>query len=288
MHRLIRTTTARIGFALAIALALLLTAVSASAGAAGFVSLRPMKPVEAGHVVKAKARLSRPAARCRLQMRRQGGRRYGSSVAGVRRARLLFRWRVPDRVRRGAWRLRVSCRRANGRRSSDRARLRVRGSRRGRLVLVARRRPGTLVSGRLLGGRRGASPSPAPSLPAPAPRPVVPTGPRPVSGECTDWADYQRPDIMANSPGRDWDARHWNDNARAGGYPVNKSPAAGAIAVWEAYQGGAFSYGHVAYVESVAGGAVRISEMNWNGIRTPTERTLNSSQVAAAEFIHYR
>lgn len=56
------------------------------------------------------------------------------------------------------------------------------------------------------------------------------------------------------------DARSWYYNAQFSGYSVGSVPAAGAIA-WT----GAGYYGHVAYVESVSGGMVTISEMNYGG-----------------------
>ena len=56
------------------------------------------------------------------------------------------------------------------------------------------------------------------------------------------------------------DARNWYYNAQASGFSVGSVPVAGAIA-WT----GAGYYGHVAYVESVNGNSVTVSEMNFNG-----------------------
>jgi surface antigen len=59
----------------------------------------------------------------------------------------------------------------------------------------------------------------------------------------------------------DWgNANQWYYNAIADGYSVGSVPRPGAIA-WT----GAGYYGHVAYVESVSGDNVTVSEMNWNG-----------------------
>lgn len=55
-------------------------------------------------------------------------------------------------------------------------------------------------------------------------------------------------------------ANAWYSNAQISGYSVGSVPRPGAIA-WT----GAGYYGHVAYVESVSGGNVTVSEMNWNG-----------------------
>lgn len=55
-------------------------------------------------------------------------------------------------------------------------------------------------------------------------------------------------------------ANQWYYNAQASGFSVGSSPVPGAIA-WT----GAGYYGHVAYVESVSGSMVTVSEMNYNG-----------------------
>lgn len=61
-------------------------------------------------------------------------------------------------------------------------------------------------------------------------------------------------------PGFWGDARNWYYNAQASGFSVGSTPVPGAIA-WT----GAGYYGHVAYVESVSGNNVTVSEMNFNG-----------------------
>lgn len=55
-------------------------------------------------------------------------------------------------------------------------------------------------------------------------------------------------------------AYNWYYAARAAGYAVGSAPAVGAIA-WTP----SGYYGHVAYVESVSGGSVTVSEMNYGG-----------------------
>jgi surface antigen len=55
-------------------------------------------------------------------------------------------------------------------------------------------------------------------------------------------------------------ASAWYYNAQASGFGVGSTPVPGAIA-WS----GTGYYGHVAYVESVSGGSVTVSEMNYNG-----------------------
>lgn len=74
-------------------------------------------------------------------------------------------------------------------------------------------------------------------------------------GYCT-WYVASRRSVPSN-----WgNANAWYYNAQASGFSVGYSPVPGAIA-WT----GAGYYGHVAYVESVSGGMVTVSEMNYNG-----------------------
>jgi surface antigen len=46
--------------------------------------------------------------------------------------------------------------------------------------------------------------------------------------------------------------------------------------------GAGASTGHVAYVESVNATSFVVSEQNWNGIRTPTTRTIQISSLPAS------
>ena len=76
-------------------------------------------------------------------------------------------------------------------------------------------------------------------------------------------------------PGFWGDARNWYYNAQASGFSVGSNPVPGAIA-WT----GAGYYGHVAYVESVSGGNVTVSEMNFNG----GWNRVSSRTVSASSF----
>lgn len=68
-------------------------------------------------------------------------------------------------------------------------------------------------------------------------------------------------------------ANAWYYNAQISGYAVGSVPRPGAIA-WSP----AGYYGHVAYVESVSGGMVTVSEMNFNGAwNRVTYRTVPAS-----------
>jgi surface antigen len=74
-------------------------------------------------------------------------------------------------------------------------------------------------------------------------------------GYCTYYVATRR-----NVPSNWGNANAWYYNAQASGFSVGSTPIPGAIA-WS----GSGYYGHVAYVESVSGGSVTVSEMNYNG-----------------------
>lgn len=97
-----------------------------------------------------------------------------------------------------------------------------------------------------------------------APTPVVARGNGYDYGQCTYYVAGRRA-----IPGNWGNARDWLFHAQAMGYATGPVPRPGAIA-WS----GVGYYGHVAYVEEVAGAMVRISEMNnsayggWNIVDT--------------------
>ncbi len=74
-------------------------------------------------------------------------------------------------------------------------------------------------------------------------------------GYCTYYVASRR-----SVPSNWGNANAWYYNAQASGFSVGSTPVPGAIA-WT----GAGYFGHVAYVESVSGGMVTVSEMNYNG-----------------------
>lgn len=107
-------------------------------------------------------------------------------------------------------------------------------------------------------------PTPVARLASVAARPTAAMGFQPTFngngysfGYCTYYVASRR-----SIPGNWGNASQWYYNAIASGYAVGAVPQAGAIAQTSGGWGG---YGHVAYVESVNGNMVTISEMNYNG-----------------------
>lgn len=87
-------------------------------------------------------------------------------------------------------------------------------------------------------------------------------------GWCTYYAAGRRAQLGRPIPSNFGDAWTWDDRAAAAGYTVNRSPAAGAVAVTSSGR----RPGHVAIVEVVnADGSVWISEMNSRGQRSMTD-----------------
>jgi surface antigen/LysM repeat protein len=111
-------------------------------------------------------------------------------------------------------------------------------------------------------------------------------GNRYAFGNCT-WYAYERRVQLGLPVGSFWgNAATWAAYARAAGYNVDRSPSVGAIAQWNAYQGGSYGAGHVAIVESVnIDGSITVSEMNFAGnFNRVTSRTLSPGSVS--NFIH--
>lgn len=111
-------------------------------------------------------------------------------------------------------------------------------------------------------------------------------GNRYAFGNCT-WYAYERRVQLGLPVGSFWgNAATWAMYARAAGYRVDHTPSVGAIAQWNAYQGGAGYAGHVAIVESVnSDGSITISEMNYMyNFNRVTSRTIAPSSVS--NFIH--
>ena len=111
-------------------------------------------------------------------------------------------------------------------------------------------------------------------------------------GQCTWLAYNKRPDIVNYGATHfgyyHWDGWEWSGHAKAEGYSVNRKPRKGDIAVWQPHVGGAGSKGHLAYVRAIyKKGRIGIVEMNWNGHKDPTRRTLGPSYVKKLEFIHH-
>lgn len=121
----------------------------------------------------------------------------------------------------------------------------------------------------------------------PAAAPAAPATTRPTQ-TATTAAPVNRPSVGAGGYARGYctyyvasrravgawgNANTWYGSAAASGYGVGSVPRRGAVA-WT----GAGYYGHVAYVESVNGDMVTVSEMNFNGNwNRVTSRTVPAS-----------
>jgi len=110
-------------------------------------------------------------------------------------------------------------------------------------------------------------------------------GNRYAAGNCT-WYVYERRAQMGRPVGSFWgNANTWASSARAAGYLVNRTPAAGAVLVDQAGY-----FGHVAVVERVLdNGDVVITEMNnyaYGGYNIVNDRTISAGQATAYQYIH--
>ncbi len=81
-------------------------------------------------------------------------------------------------------------------------------------------------------------------------------------------------------------AKSWLANARAAGYKTGNTPQVGAIISLS--EGGWLGtrYGHVAYVESINGNWITISEMNYTGWARKSVRTLKTNDWRIRGYIY--
>ncbi|MBC7512429.1 LysM peptidoglycan-binding domain-containing protein [Candidatus Saccharibacteria bacterium] len=110
-------------------------------------------------------------------------------------------------------------------------------------------------------------------------------GNRYAAGNCT-WYAYERRAQMGRPVGSFWgNANTWASNARAAGFAVNRTPAAGAV-----FTDQAGYFGHVGVVERVLGnGDVVVTEMNnyaYGGFNIVNSRTISAGQASAYQYIH--
>jgi surface antigen len=107
-------------------------------------------------------------------------------------------------------------------------------------------------------------------------------------GQCTWYAWLKRQDLpwFAGEAGN---AANWYTSAHARGIPTGTTAIAGAIAVFAPGQDGAGYYGHVAYVESVIGGSITISEANYSGVtvREHIDGVAIEVQTISASGLHF-
>ncbi|MDQ3677897.1 MAG: CHAP domain-containing protein [Actinomycetota bacterium] len=246
-------------------------------------------------------RLTAPAASsCQLRV---DTRRLRVTTTGA--GAFVMSARVSRRARAGAHSLSLRC-------SEQRTRTRISVAR----SAANRKARGTLFRGRLritAVQQASASDGPAASTvavsAAPFPRPILTASAQARvwwqsygsavvasfrNGECTDWAQRRRPDIVhsaymrrydrygSNGTITSWDAKYWTQHALEAGLPVGRSAVVGAIMVSAPGSYGAGSSGHVAVVESVASnGSFEITAMHAPNIGTVTRRTYSAAAAAA-------
>ncbi len=110
-------------------------------------------------------------------------------------------------------------------------------------------------------------------------------GNRYAPGNCT-WYAYERRAQMGRPVGSFWgNANTWASSARAAGFTVNRTPAAGAV-----FTDQAGYFGHVGVVERVhENGDVVVTEMNnyaYGGFNIVNSRTISAGQASAYQYIH--
>lgn len=114
------------------------------------------------------------------------------------------------------------------------------------------------------------------------------------NGQCIDWAEEKRPDIVQSvdmsrfdllgllHAVTDWNANSWTEHAVHAGLPVGHVPRVGAIVVFQSgVYGAASPFGHVAFVEAVdPAGSFTVSQMHAPHLAQVTTQTY-PARVAA-------
>lgn len=229
-----------------------------------------------------------------------------SRVKNIGARRFVISARVSTRARRGAHALSLRCS----------------GQRAGTRIKVARGAGNRSAHGALFRGplrisamqqTPGSSPpdASAPAAPQTGPfaRPILSASPAAQlwwhvnavaivtsfrNGQCTDWAQQRRPDIVQNAYTRrfdlfglvgvvtSWDAKYWAINAIQTGIAVGHSPVVGAIMVVAPGNYGAGPSGHVAVVEALAAnGSFVTSAMHAPNTGEVSWQTYSAGQAAA-------
>lgn len=105
-------------------------------------------------------------------------------------------------------------------------------------------------------------------------------------GYCTWWAANRREQIGKPIPRNFGNANTWASLAQSAGFAVDGSPRTGDV-LWHKNTYIAGGYGHVAFVESVnPDGSILVSDMNYGGWNTVTQRTIKPSEFGLYLFIH--
>lgn len=97
-------------------------------------------------------------------------------------------------------------------------------------------------------------------------------------GQCTWYANYKRPDL----PNGMGNGGQYLANARAKGLPTGSVARPGALFV----SSESSYYGHVGYVESVSGGMMTVTEMNYVGTGIISRRTIPTNYYAIKGYVY--
>lgn len=100
------------------------------------------------------------------------------------------------------------------------------------------------------------------------------------AGQCTAYVAAHFPVTWRGN------AAAWPAAARAQGYVVNKTPAAGAALVTTENSWGSKGAGHVALIDAVVDGTIYISEQNFEGWGLVSKRTLPIGSPLIRAVIH--
>lgn len=205
---------------------------------------------------------TQPTTRCWGSAAHAGKRLELPRVTTFSNGEAEWRWQIARGTSAGRWTIRVRCWLTSGHRTAS-TRVSAAG------LPGSRRTSGLAVRGSLrpVGDKSGTGGGGRNLYPL---------------GECTWWAQKLRPDLPW-FPDRTGEALNWAYSAAKRGFPVDGTPEAGAVVVFQPGQYGAARTGHVAYVTAVDGPRIWISESGWRDFGAGHVREVEWSGLS---FIH--
>jgi surface antigen len=256
---------ARVRALLIAALAIVMALLAGSASASALTIVNAPHTLSAGASGSIRFNAGSSSRTCEF-LARSGRRRLGPLRYSVSKPIVLITGRVPSTARAATWTISLRCsssRARLARAANKTARIRVIGSKRGRLALFAARSlhaldlaASTVVGAQepeqLIGGKGGYVCASAWD----GYRSVLDASTY-CTGYCTWFVWQKRPEQQLKDLGN---ADEWYERAKAKGIPVGSTPVVGAVATW-----GVSAHapeGHVAYVIAVNGSTITIEEMN--------------------------
>lgn len=204
-------------------------------------------------------------SRCSVTVSARRARQTFGTATTDRHGRLGVRWQIPATAPSGRWAIRVGCRRGKSRGGASDSIVIFTSNRHGSTGPLVSPSSAVVASG---GGSAGCDSNPGPE------------DNRYCYRQCTWYAKERFPQI----PNGWGNAGDWARNA-AGRYRVDGSPEVHALVTWGYNQIGG-GYGHVAVIEEIREGRLRVAEYNYVPLTFTNTRWVSAAEAGRLHYIH--